>query len=227
MSTIAMADSTTVALLPSGMPAYAGYVDGLYPTYAGMVARFPSALHLSITTRHFYDPNADCLDVETGDAFDSDAPGFVTARPGLRVLYRQQASVRSLMAALGSMPRSRYKLLTAHYSSFYGEHICGPTTCGIPWQADGTQWVDVGPYDLSVLSAGFFQASPILQEVEGDMFIKESDNTVYQLIYNGSNSYWRSIPSGMVGDLPASWIVSDPNGSWLALWKVGASGKST
>lgn len=208
---LTMADSVTVADLPTGMDAYAAYLDGGFANYPELMARFPTSRLLSISTRHNYDPAADVLDVESADALDSDAPGFVEARSGLRVLYRQQSSVVNLMAALGSMPRSHYKLWTAHYNSSLGEHICGPGTCGIPWQADGTQWTDTGPYDLSILADNFFITSP----KGADMFIEEKDGTVYQLIYGGTGTYWRKVPVK-----PTQYPVEpDPNGTWLELWK--------
>ena len=34
--------------------------------------------------------------------------------------------------------------------------------------------------------------------------------------------YWRTVPEGQVGDIPAAQVISEPNGSWKALWRVGA-----
>jgi N-acetylmuramoyl-L-alanine amidase len=57
----------------------------------------------------------------------------------------------------------------------------------------------------------------------GAVFIR-NNNIVYQLIYNGPQSYWRSIPAGTAAGIPSTWIIADPNGSWLALWRIGANG---
>jgi hypothetical protein len=57
--------------------------------------------------------------------------------------------------------------------------------------------------------------------VEDDMFIKESDGQVYQLIYGGADSYWRQVPSAQAATIPTSQVISD-DGGWLSLWKVGA-----
>lgn len=59
---------------------------------------------------------------------------------------------------------------------------------------------------------------------EGDSVFIRNNNIVYQLIYNGANSYWRSIPANAAALIPDSWIIIDTNGSWLSLWKVGANG---
>jgi hypothetical protein len=61
--------------------------------------------------------------------------------------------------------------------------------------------------------------TPTLEE---DMIIQESDKKVYQLVYGGSGSYWRTLPDNAVKRIPASSIISD-DGSLLGLWKVGAN----
>jgi hypothetical protein len=62
---------------------------------------------------------------------------------------------------------------------------------------------------------------PTLQE-DDDMIIKESDGKIYQLIYNGPASYWRSLPDNAAKKVPAASVISD-DGSLLSLWKVGAA----
>jgi hypothetical protein len=57
---------------------------------------------------------------------------------------------------------------------------------------------------------------------EEDMIIQK-DSTVYQLIYGGENSYWRSLPANAAKEIPTSQIIKD-DGSLLGLWKVGAKG---
>lgn len=53
-------------------------------------------------------------------------------------------------------------------------------------------------------------------------FIKEKNGDVFWFIANGTQSYWRGVPKGLIGDIPKEQIIDDPNGSWLALWNVGA-----
>ena len=52
--------------------AVAGYVDGRWPDFHAMAAAFPNDHHLSIATNPARD--ADCLDVEAGDATPDQAP---------------------------------------------------------------------------------------------------------------------------------------------------------
>jgi predicted chitinase len=53
---------------------------------------------------------------------------------------------------------------------------------------------------------------------DDDMVIKEPDGKVYQLIYGGSQSYWRVLPANAVAKIPAAAVMAD-DGSLLALWR--------
>ena len=178
--TYRMADSINTVALPEGMDAYAGYVNGAWPTYPQIVERFPKALHLSIAVNAT--ARADCLDVERGDATPGDIPGWMAGwQPGntrLPVLYCSAAAAGDVIDAARAT-RGSYLLWTAHYTGV--EHICGPGTCGFP-QADGTQWLNTPGYDQSLLSAAFYPppvvpdpppAPPAPQPVEDpDMFME-------------------------------------------------------
>lgn len=63
--------------------------------------------------------------------------------------------------------------------------------------------------------------TPTYQE-DDDMII-ENKGTTYQLIYNGANSYWRSLPPNAAKEVPTASVIKD-DGSLLGLWKVGANG---
>lgn len=165
--TLVMADSVTVADLPPGLDFYAGYISGRYANATQVQARFPHATVLTIATSAVHD--ADCLDVEQGDAVPGDAPAWVRrqqARGITRpVVYSGQASMPAVLAALGraGIDRDAVRVWTAHYT--YKPHICSPTACGAQgFTADGTQWADdklgLGHYDSSLLAAGFFGAPP-------------------------------------------------------------------
>ena len=146
-----MADGP-VANLPPGMGAYAGYVNasGIGITYPAVVAKYPAAHHLSITTDA---SRALCADVETG---------AMSSWAGYLYGYCQVSRVNALVAALGR-PR---KLWTAHYDSSLGAHICSPACWpGLVTYADGTQWTDhAGSYDESLLRDDFFDLTPRPQE---------------------------------------------------------------
>lgn len=151
-----------------GLPnidALAGYVDGAWPTYTVLDRFAPAGIDL-LSIAVFPQDNADCLDVETGDARNDQAPAWFhrqiargAAKPCLYTSAGNAAALMTVMAS-ASISRSQYRLWSAHYQS--GEHICAPGRCGFP-QADGTQWTDTVhglSVDQSLLSATFFAADP-------------------------------------------------------------------
>ena len=91
--------------------------------------------------------------------------------------------------------------------------------------AGGGHW-DCGPAfpmdDVIAMAISGSNPPAETQPPGEDMFIKEPDDTVYQLIYAGKDSYWRSIPATQAAKLPTGSVVKD-DGGWLRLWKVGAS----
>lgn len=148
--TLRMGDGP-VANLPAGMDAYGGYVNrsGIGITYPGVVEKFPLAKHLSFTTDG---APADCADVEKG-AMSSWA--FYTYG------YCSVSNVNDLVARYGR-PK---KLLTAHQDPKFGAHICSPHCWpGLVTTADGTQWIDHGGWDESLLADDFFDLAPQPQE---------------------------------------------------------------
>lgn len=156
-----MYDAIKVENLPAGAGAYAGYVGGRWPTYRDVVARFPGVPVLSIAVNATQD--ADCLDIEQGDATPAEAPAWVRRQQGRGVtrpvLYTSQTNLGAVLAALSGsgIARSAVRLWSAHYN---GQHICSPA-CGAPVQVDGTQWIDHGDvYDESLLADDFFAPAP-------------------------------------------------------------------
>jgi hypothetical protein len=160
-----MWDSIDISQMPGGTGyCYAGYVNGSWPTYNSVVARFPGHNVLSIAV--FASVDADCLDVETGDATPAQAPGWFTrqlargvTRPCIYASAGVTGEIITLMNAAG-ISRSAVRVWSAHYGS--GQHICGPTVCGYP-AADGTQWTDVAlgrNLDQSMLVNNFFGVTP-------------------------------------------------------------------
>lgn len=161
---LVMYDSTSVADMPAGGDADAGYTAGIWPTYSAVVAKFPHAHHVSIAVASRFD--ADALDIEKGDATPDVAPAWVRrqqargiARP---IMYASQSLMPSVLAVLASagIDRSQVRLWTAHYGR--GLHICSPAECGARgFTADATQWSDHGSignghYDTSAVSDTFF-----------------------------------------------------------------------
>lgn len=149
--TLRMADGP-VANLPAGMDAYAGYVNrsGIGITYPQVVAWFPNALHLSITTDG---STAQCADVESG---------AMTDWRGYAYGYCSVSRVNDLVKQFGR-PK---KLWTSHYDPKIGAHICSPKCWpGLVTTADGTQWTDHGGWDESVLADDFFALAPRPQPI--------------------------------------------------------------
>lgn len=165
--TMQMFDSTTVGEIPGDAPAVAGYVGGYWPTYLRLVQGFPRAYHLSIAVNAGED--AECLDIERGDAEPYQAPEWVrrqlargVARP---VLYSSVSTMGQVVGALESagIPRSSVRLWTAHYTGY--PHVCTPQSCGygLPDESDATQWTDHSlgrNLDESLCSDSFFGSPP-------------------------------------------------------------------
>ncbi len=160
---ITMYDSITVVTVPLHAEAVAGYVDGKWPTYKGLVKSFPLAHHLSIAV--FASDDADCLDIENGDATPDQAPAWVK-RQHLRgvtrpVVYASLSAMGGLLVHLqaAGVPRATVRVWTAHYT--YQAHICD-RNCGygLGTTADATQWTDKAfgrNLDESLCSPTFFQ----------------------------------------------------------------------
>lgn len=161
-----MADSITPANLPAGFDAYLGYVDGRWPDYQQIAAQHGNVPVYGLTTSNH--PIGDGSDVEPGNGTVQEQAACTkadiargVARP---IAYCPESWAVNVVNAHNAVHvvRSAYRLLTAHYKWPHtlpgkrpGEHICGPSTCGCPVQADGTQWADFGPYDESLLSDSF------------------------------------------------------------------------
>jgi peptidoglycan hydrolase-like protein with peptidoglycan-binding domain len=165
---ITMFDAVDIAQIPSGATAVAGYVDGNYQTASHLAAMLPHASLLTIAVTAADD--ADCLDIETGDATPADAAGWY-GRQRARGITRpclyasaglMESSVAPLIRAAG-IARSSVRLWSAHYTG--APHICGPSSCGaMSTGADGTQWTDAAygrDLDESLLTADFFGTAPV------------------------------------------------------------------
>lgn len=133
MPVLHMFDDVTVSLLPGGADAYACYIDGWYKNAPAVQARFPGKPIVTIAVRSADD--ADCLDVETGDASNADVYAWLKrqlARGVYRpVIYTSAGNIDKLMLTMAAnhFDRSQYRLWSAHYGYSGGAHTCGPSTC--------------------------------------------------------------------------------------------------
>ena len=158
-----MYDSVDVTQIPANAQAVAGYVGGHWPTYKSLVLKFPKSKKLSIAIAA--DENADCLDVEKGDASPTQAAAWVrrqhAAGNKCPVVYTSLAYAQSLVNLLdasGLKYGIDYKLWSAHYN--FKAHICSPK-CGLRLKvtAHATQYTDKAlgrNLDASLCSANFF-----------------------------------------------------------------------
>jgi hypothetical protein len=164
---IVMFDAVNVSSLPAGNYAYAGYVDGKWPTYQELKRTFPGSYILSIAVHASSD--ADCLDIETGDATPWDATEWYLRQVKRGVnrpcFYANASTMRDVLAVMHAtkVPRDTVRLWSAHYTK--NQHICGPSSCGeVAIDMDGTQWTDNAmgiSLDQSTLSDDFFSISPL------------------------------------------------------------------
>lgn len=179
---ISMADSITVANLPGGFGAYAGYCDGDFDTESELRARFPGAELVIFTVTGASSAHGVKIvpgaDAEPGNVNAIGAALWaarqVKADPLSRpVVYADLATPGYSMAeviaellALG-VTRSQYRVHTAHYTG--RAHLCsaaqgctGADGSLVGFTADGTQWTDQYPglngslIDMSLLADDFF-----------------------------------------------------------------------
>lgn len=164
MGDLTMYDSIDLGQIPPDAAIIGAYVGGRWPTAREVPARFPHARMLTIAISA--DEDADCLDIETGDATPGQAAGWYErqrargiARPCLYASASvMQGSVVPLIEAAGIL-RPHVRLWSAHYTGT--AHRCGPhPSCGqMAIQADATQWTDRShgrDLDQSLLAGDFF-----------------------------------------------------------------------
>ena len=206
---ITMFDSIDVSQIPSNAQAVAGYVGGSWATWSSLAAKFPHAQRLSIAVNSGED--ADCLDIEPGDATAGDVPGWFARQRARGVarpcLYASVSTMGSLLGVLrmAGISRSSVRLWSAHYA---GQHICGPGSCGqISTPMDGSQWTSTAlgrSLDESLLVDGFFGAAnwqetmlnalPTLQQGDSDATGQPRDVHRMQLLVGGVGA-WNNLGS--------------------------------
>jgi hypothetical protein len=179
MANILMFDDVTVALLPPGYSAYAGYVDGAFENIPQVRARFPGAHILTIAVRSA--DVADVLDVEPGDATDNQAASWFRLAMNSGVsrpcLYTSASNVDALVDAMTAahIPRTSYRIWSAHYGA--GQHLCGPGTCrATSYAVDATQFTSRANnenLDESVCLDTFF--TPIIVKTPGEPVLIQGD----------------------------------------------------
>lgn len=136
-----MYDGITPTEVPPGGQLYAGYVDGNWPSFPGLVARFPSAIHVPIAVSASTDAGT-VLDVEQGDASPAEAVDWVLMRraagadPSVYCSLSAWPAVRAAFQSRG-VPEPHYWV--AHYSP----------NAAIPAGAVALQHTSTAGYDVS------------------------------------------------------------------------------
>lgn len=131
-----MYDSVDLTQVPEHAQAVAGYVDGKWPTFSEVKRRWPNVKHLSIAVSASAD--AECLDIETGDATVAEAVDWLVRqeRRGVvcPVFYVERSRLPELVALLmrAGVASDRYRIWSAHYTDV--PHI--------DRGAGATQWTD-------------------------------------------------------------------------------------
>lgn len=158
MDYVTMYDSIRLDQIPADAEAVAGYVGGAWPTAHLLPARFPHAHVLTIAVGAQED--ADCLDVETGDATPEQGPAWLLRQlkrgiDRVPVLYCSESVMPSLIAAMNraGIHRGRYLIWSAHYTG----------VAHIDPGADATQWYDKAHgrnLDVSLCAPDFFPTAP-------------------------------------------------------------------
>ena len=194
--TFTMFDSVTVSEIPKGATAVAGYVNGRYQTYPSLVSGFPNAHKLSIAVSSRFD--ADCLDVELGDATNAVAPGWVKRQldRGVKkpVVYTSVSNAFKLLDTLAQagIKREDIRLWTAHYT--FVPHLC-TAHCGfgMPGVADATQYHDHAlgrNLDASLVQDDFFGVVPVPVVVENPPQGESKKDTPFRKLWPKPIPHW-------------------------------------
>ncbi len=155
---VRMYDSVTVSAIPSTAYAVAGYVGGSWRTFPTLERDFPRARKLSIAVNAR--ENAECLDIENGDASPAEAPAWVKRQlrrgVGRPVVYASYSVMPKVIRALtnAGIRRSEYRVWTAHYVGY----------ATIDPGADATQYSDSAlgrNLDASLYRRAFFNSTAL------------------------------------------------------------------
>lgn len=157
--------------------AIAGYVNGRFDNWPAIVKRYGNSgkYLLSIDVQANSAAGAQALDVEKGDATPEQAAPWALATQAAGKHYRDlrwfpkiyvsesgAQDIVDRMTAAG-FTRDEWRLWTAHIWQGGKPHICGPSTCGCPVQADATQYIwtyDGASLDASLCFDRFFDGPP-------------------------------------------------------------------
>lgn len=151
---LVMYDSVNASGDPPGGDIYAAYDDGNYANVSAVLARFPDTPILTIDVTG--SRQAQALDIEAGDATTGQADRWLGSFAIKGPVFDRPVLYMSLDTAKAGWPVTHPDgclLWTAHYTNT--PHICGQP-CGLPYDADMTQWESTQNYDRSEVNPAHF-----------------------------------------------------------------------
>jgi hypothetical protein len=157
-----MFDAVSIGHIPNTATMVAGYVNGFWPTYNDIVARFPHAHHISIAVTSGV--VADVLDVERGDATPADVPLWIKEMRNLKrkpIVYTSRSNVPAVQNECAKALVAEPFFWVADWTNH--AHLV-PGSVGTQW-ADGTPtYPGLARYtDTSLISPnwpGLYNADP-------------------------------------------------------------------
>jgi hypothetical protein len=140
-------DGVNADTVPTGAWAVAGYVNGKWPSYFALLAKYPDLAHISISVN--VSAIAKVLDVESGDATPAQAPQWVADQRAtgnaFPVVYMSMAVWPAVKAAFVTRPDVAAPLY------WVADYVTEPATPpAVPAGAVAIQYYDFGGYDASV-----------------------------------------------------------------------------
>lgn len=192
-----MYDSVDSSKIPANAAIVAGYVDGHYAWTPLDWARFPNVQHVRIAVFASTDDGM-VLDVETGDATPSQAPGWVTMRrkAGIRPCVYMNAS---------TWPLVQTSFASAHVSPpdyWVAQYDNNPA---IPPGAVAKQYQSTAAYDISSTLDTWPSPPPAppIHTEDDDMISSFSDGSQrHVFVLNTNNTvthYWQNIAEPNAG----------------------------
>lgn len=159
-----MYDGITPSSVPTGASLYAGYVDGKWPSAAGLSKRFPNARVVGIAALPSTN-NGIILDVEKGDATPAQSVDWVLMRRKAGVdptVYMNTSTWDDVRAAFQARKVPEPHYWVAAYSS----------SSAIPSGAVAIQWKNTSGYDQSNVADYWPGVDPVQ---ETDMALTAAD----------------------------------------------------
>lgn len=172
-----MFDAVAIEHIPNDASIVAGYVNGFWPTYNSLVAKFPLAHHVSVAVTSGV--VADVLDVERGDATPADVPLWVKEMRNLKrkpIIYTSRANVPAVQAECERASEAEPFFWVADWTNH--PHIV-PGSIGTQW-ADGTSlYPGFALYtDTSLVSPnwpGLYNPAPTFEHIAAAQLVPLKD----------------------------------------------------